>query len=296
MTALADAKRRLAEEAETIEAQLRGALSRQAGSAPRLDEAIAYSLLGGGKRLRPALCLWIHDARRDSRDRAVWNAAVALEMIHTYSLIHDDLPSMDDDDLRRGQPSCHKRFDEATAILAGDALQSSAFERLAEIEDPELSQICVRLLARGAGRAGMAAGQQWDLDTTGQIAEEAELLRIHRLKTGSLLGTSIALGAACADMREDEIDRCERAGVELGIAFQMVDDVLDEEATAKQLGKSPGKDREQGKLTVLRFLDAEQALLEAEEHLRRCEDELRGLELWSPEVQALCGLLVHRDR
>lgn len=296
MTTADTVKRRLVEEAATIEARLRGALSRSEGASPKLDEAIAYSLLGGGKRLRPALCLWLYDARCENRQGAVWNAAVALEMMHSYSLIHDDLPAMDDDDLRRGQASCHRRFDEATAILAGDALQAAAFELLAEIEDASLARECVRRLARGAGRAGMAAGQEWDLEATGRPGGEEELLRIHRLKTGALLGASMALGAACAGLQGADLDLCEEAGVDLGVAFQMVDDVLDEQASAQELGKSPGKDREQGKLTVLSLLSPTDALERADEYLIACERRLRSLQLWSPEVEALCGLLVHRER
>jgi geranylgeranyl pyrophosphate synthase len=287
---------RLKREAAAVHERLRAHLAALVGVAPRLDEAVAYSLLAGGKRLRPILCLWVHDAEGGARGESVWRCALALEMLHTYSLIHDDLPAMDDDDLRRGQPSCHRRFDEATAILAGDALQTEAFELLGAIEPAELAAICVLRLARAAGRRGMAAGQQWDLEGVGPTPDRPGLERIHRLKTGALLGAAVSLGAACAGRRGADLERAEAAGVELGIAFQMVDDVLDETAPAEVLGKSPGKDAVQGKVTATRVFGAEAALAEAEDRRAGAESTLRQMGLWSRDVARLCEILVHRDR
>ncbi len=284
-------------DAEELARRAAQALLARSGAAPRLLEAMEYSLMGGGKRLRPLLALWVHDAagRSAQRTPAVWNAAIALEMMHTYSLIHDDLPAMDDDDLRRGQLSCHRSFDEATAILAGDALQTLAFEILAEIAPATLAAACVLRLARSAGIQGMASGQEWDLMAAAQSGQP-EVETIHRLKTGALIGASFALGALCAEADPAVVDGAEEAGVRLGIAFQIVDDILDETATAQELGKSPGKDQKQGKLTILRAHGKEKSEELAREYLVRSKSQLQELSLWSPELSWLCDSLVHRGR
>jgi geranylgeranyl pyrophosphate synthase len=284
-------------DAEELTRRAGQALRQRSNAAPRLVEAMEYSLMGGGKRLRPLLALWVYDAASSSapRSAAIWNAAIALEMLHTYSLIHDDLPAMDDDDLRRGQLSCHRSFDEATAILAGDALQTLAFEILAEMTPPELAAACVMRLARSAGLEGMASGQQWDL----MAAEQPgcpEVETIHRLKTGALIGASFALGALCAEAEPAVVDGAEEAGVRLGIAFQIVDDILDETATAQELGKSPGKDQKQGKLTILRAHGRKKSEQLAHELLTDSTREMKNLSLDSPELNWLCDSLVHRGR
>ncbi len=325
MSAESELDRLLRAEAEEVDRRLDEHFQGHPGPSPRLEEAMRYSLLAGGKRLRPVLCLWTSDSLGSSRTDAVWNAALALEMLHTYSLIHDDLPAMDDDDLRRGRPSCHRRFDEATAILAGDALQTEAFSLLAQIDDAALARRCILRLSGAAGRFGMAGGQQWDLDHTGGPPAEAaprvdspargeipslradsgkesapaleeRLTRIHRLKTGALIGASFALGAACAGADPAAIDRIEEAGRLLGIAFQIVDDLLDESARSEDLGKTVGKDRQQGKLTAPVVLGADESRRRAARLHEEASSVLEELGASSRRLEALCRRLVDRER
>ncbi|MBI2901517.1 MAG: polyprenyl synthetase family protein [Planctomycetes bacterium] len=217
-----------------------------------------YSLLDGGKRLRPILAIRTCEAFGGAEAEAM-PAACALEMIHTYSLIHDDLPAMDDDDFRRGKPSCHKAFDEATAILAGDALQAAAFEVLARRgSDPRL----VLELAAAAGAAGMCGGQQLDLATGADVRE------IHRRKTGALLTAAVRMGAIAAGAPDRALARVTRYGRAVGLAFQIVDDILDVSGSARDLGKTPGKDARQGKKTFPALYGMEGSRLRAEACVR----------------------------
>jgi geranylgeranyl pyrophosphate synthase len=292
---------RIRTDAAEVEARLRERLRAHPLAAARLDEAVRYSLLGGGKRLRPILCLWTHDALRKDRGTAVWAAALALEMLHTYSLIHDDLPAMDDDDLRRGQPSSHVQFDEATAILAGDALQAEAFLVLAELP-PSPGLALTALLAEAAGGRGMVAGQQLDLETADPRASSSAeppsdlVERIHRLKTGRLLGAAVAMGVVSAGATGSIVEQAQGAGEELGLAFQIADDVLDETASGDRLGKSPGKDRAQGKRTAVSVLGVTAARSAAEEHLEQALRRLRACGIASPPLDELATFLVRRDR
>jgi geranylgeranyl diphosphate synthase type II len=199
-----------------------------------------YSLFSRCKRLRPQLAIEVCRAF-GGRLRDVLPAACALEMIHTYSLIHDDLPAMDDDDFRRGKPSNHKAFDEATAILAGDALQAAAFETIAKRSPPKVAAALVRELASAAGAAGMVGGQQLDL------ALRADVREIHLRKTAALITAAARMGAIAAGARD--LRAITRYGRSLGLAFQIVDDILDLSGTARELGKTPGKDARQGKKT-----------------------------------------------
>lgn len=208
-----------------------------------------YSLLGAGKRLRPVLCLMACEALGGDKSRAL-HSAMALEMVHCYSLIHDDLPAMDDDDLRRGMPTCHIQFDEATAILAGDALQAFAFETLIESPWPaeSIAKGCL-LLAQAAGAEGMVAGQMDDLWAEKTGGDGRLLESIHARKTGAILRASVLLGALAADATPDEMETMREFGNALGIAFQIADDLLDVESTSEKTGKRTGKDQERGKLT-----------------------------------------------
>ncbi|RKZ11861.1 hypothetical protein DRQ32_05000, partial [bacterium] len=232
-------------------------------SASRLVEAMRYSLQAGGKRLRPVLCAWTCAAVAGEVNASARAAAVALEMLHTYSLIHDDLPAMDDDDVRRGRPSCHRAFDEATAILAGDALQTAAFATLAELDDAAAARDLARWLARASGIGGMACGQQLDLDGTGVDADPVAVEHTHRLKTGALLAASLCMGARAGGMAQQELEPLYAAGQELGVAFQITDDVLDRTADPVRLGKSVGKDLRQGKQTALAASSVEHAMATA---------------------------------
>lgn len=219
-----------------------------------LREAITYSLLAPGKRLRPQLVLMANQVCGGQVDSAL-PAAVAVEMIHAYSLVHDDLPAMDDDDLRRGRPTCHKKFDEATAILVGDALQARAFEVLAnEIAPPAVAARCCAELAAAAGASALVGGQADDLSSQffqardeQHAVEQLEL--IHRRKTGALFRVSLRLGALVAGADETQLAALDAYGQNLGLAFQVTDDLLDVSGSESDVGKRLGKDNERGKTT-----------------------------------------------
>ncbi|HET9218774.1 MAG TPA: farnesyl diphosphate synthase [Terriglobia bacterium] len=220
-------------------------------SPTELHRAMRYSVLAGGKRLRPALCVASYSLYHQDY-RAILPVASALELAHTYSLIHDDLPSMDNDDFRRGRPSCHKKFGEALAILAGDALLTLTFETIAScsyFEATRLNQAIVRLSSALGTRDGMIAGQVLDLAAEGQVLNAAELEAIHRSKTGALLSTSVWIGAWLAGATPSELDVLLRFGQKIGLAFQIVDDVLDVTESRETLGKTAGKDQVRGKAT-----------------------------------------------
>lgn len=233
----------------------------------RLHRAIRWSMFGGGKRFRPALVMATGEAFGAARAQLL-ETACAFEMIHTYSLIHDDLPSMDDDDLRRGQPTCHVQFDEATAILAGDALQALAFQTIAE-DQRLLSEIRVRVvaeLARGAGTpAGMVSGQARDLAAESQTIDANALEQIHLEKTGALICAAARCGAIIGGAGNDEIAAITAYATNLGLLFQITDDLLDVTATAGAMGKTPGKDARSRKATypAIHGLEATRAKIDA---------------------------------
>ena len=208
-----------------------------------------WSVQGGGKRLRPALVL-LGAKAAGGEEESVLGIACAAEFLHTYSLIHDDLPAMDDDDLRRGRASCHRKFDEATAILAGDALNTRAFGLVAETA-PDRSRVADLIIefARATGTAGMVGGQVADLEGEGTVADEARVRSIHERKTAALLAASLRMGAIAVGAPTSLVDDLGSYGQRVGLAFQIVDDVLDETSTAEQLGKTPGKDRRGSKMT-----------------------------------------------
>ena len=238
-------------------ARMEDALSRRLpppGRLPqRLHEAMRYSVLGGGKRVRPILLLATARALGLAEEQ-VEAAACALELVHVYSLVHDDLPAMDDDDLRRGRPTCHKAFDEATALLVGDALQSLAFELLARDPGlPDAPAVRVRLvglLAEAIGSLGMAGGQAIDLESEGRSLSIEQVEQLHSLKTGALIRASVMMGAACVPALDARLERA-LAGfaAPIGLAFQIQDDLLDELSDTATLGKVAGADRERGKST-----------------------------------------------
>jgi farnesyl diphosphate synthase len=227
-----------------------------------LHAAMRYVTLGGGKRVRPMLAFAAGEAT-GAEPEAVESVACAVELIHVYSLTHDDLPCMDDDALRRGKPTCHVRYGEATALLAGDALQSLAFECLSQDDStvsPATRIEMLALLARAAGSRGMCGGQAVDLAGTGRSLDLAELEFMHIHKTGALIRAAVMLGALCGrPMREAERDGLERYAKCVGLAFQVMDDVLDSEADTATLGKTAGKDAAQGKATYLTLMSAREA-------------------------------------
>jgi len=260
--ALADA---MAEAARLVEAQLDALLPVPQAPEARLIEAMRYAVLGGGKRMRAFLVMQTAQLFSVNHTCAA-RVAAAVEMLHAYSLVHDDLPAMDDDDLRRGRPSCHKAFDEATAILAGDALQTRAFEVLAEEDthaDPEARCELVTAFAYAAGARGMVGGQMIDMLAEGKSLSGPEITRLQALKTGRLIQFSAEAGAILGRAPQAQRHFIAAYGRELGGAFQIYDDVLDEAGSAHELGKTAGKDAAQGKATMVSILGLERARAQA---------------------------------
>ena len=222
----------------------------------RLHAAMRYSVLDGGKRVRPLLAFAAGELA-DSEVAAVNYVAAAVELIHAYSLVHDDMPCMDNDVLRRGKATCHVEYDEATALLVGDALQSLAFQLLSEnslCNDVAKQLQMVKLLAVASGSRGMAGGQAIDLDSVGKQVSLPELEQMHIRKTGALIRASILLGAYCGNLEQAQLDKLDRYGKCIGLAFQVVDDVLDCEADTATLGKTAGKDEDNDKPTYVTLL------------------------------------------
>jgi geranylgeranyl diphosphate synthase type II len=256
-----------------------------------------YSVQAGGKRLRPVLAVLAAEACGAERAAAL-PAACALEFVHTYSLIHDDLPAMDDDDLRRGRPTCHKAFDEATAILAGDGLLTLAFEVIARhVEPPAAALECVRALAEGAGPAGMVGGQMADLEAEGRADATVEALEaIHRRKTGALLRAALKMGAAIADASPRTVQALETYGAAVGLAFQIVDDLLDVGGDEVKLGKRVQKDSEHGKWTYPALLGIEPSRARARALAEQAVAALEPLGTRARWLEALAWELLDRDR
>jgi geranylgeranyl pyrophosphate synthase len=245
-----DFKTELTARAAEVNSTLTSLIDAQKALSPQLSEAIRYCLNAGGKRIRAAVLLWCSQALGGQPNKAAQIAAAAIEMVHTYSLIHDDLPAMDDDGVRRGQPSCHKRFDEATAILTGDAILTLAFEVLAsEIDDSKIAVELIKTLARAAGAEGMVAGQMADLQNAGSKASLETLMYIHTNKTAKMFEAAAAMGAIAAGEEKLHTDRLAGYGLKIGLAFQIADDILDLSATSEELGKTAGKDSKQEKIT-----------------------------------------------
>lgn len=263
-----------------------------ADSPAELGDAMRYAVLDGGKRLRPLLVLAAAEAVQGHPDAAL-RAGCAVELIHAYSLVHDDMPCMDNDILRRGKPTVHVRYGEATALLAGDALQALAFELLAPegagIPDRTQAALC-RLLAQAAGHAGMAGGQAIDLAAVGQSLTEGELRHMHRLKTGALLQASVMMGAACGEPSAQAMAGLRTYGAALGLAFQVVDDILDVTADSATLGKTAGKDAAQDKPTYVSLLGLERARAYARELLEQARSALATTGL--ADTRALLALAV----
>ena len=232
------------------------------GSEPRrLHQAMAYSVTAGGKRVRPLLAYGAGDAL-ELPESLVDPIAAALEFIHAYSLIHDDLPAMDDDDMRRGKPTCHIAFGEATAILAGDALQALAFEILSEVDHDGRGTLLVSALARACGSRGMAGGQAIDLQAVGTDLDLDGLKRMHALKTGALISAAVTMPGLLGNAAPDQLDALKRYGEQVGLAFQIKDDILDVEGETELIGKRQGSDQALNKPTfpALLGLDESRAL------------------------------------
>ena len=259
-------KSALADAAERTDVFLRDYLASLPDSPPKQAESIAYSLFGPGKRIRPALVILSCNALGGTVDAALPPAA-AIEMIHCFSLIHDDLPAMDNDDLRRGRPTVHRQFDEATALLAGDALLTHAFALLAENYPDKLAAALVRELADAAGSRRLIGGQMEDLlaeKKTDTTTEELEF--IHLNKTAAMIEAALVMGGLIGGANEGSIAALRRAGRHLGLAFQIIDDILDATADTATLGKTAGKDAKAGKATFVRLHGLEKSRQLAEEH------------------------------
>jgi geranylgeranyl pyrophosphate synthase len=255
---------------DRFQVSLKSFLDQELAAAPlRLADAVRYSVMAPGKRLRPILAIWANQAVGGDFSEAL-PAAIAVELIHAYSLIHDDLPAMDDDDLRRGRPTCHIQFDEATAILAGDALQPLAFSSLASgIRDPQRSREAIQKLAWAAGPTALVGGQMEDLRAEREGGDGAHLESIHARKTGAMIECSVALGGIVSGATSDEIRRLEAYGKSLGLAFQIIDDLLDIQGNTAELGKTVGKDSQQDKLTYPRIYGMEASRAAARDYTER---------------------------
>jgi geranylgeranyl diphosphate synthase, type II len=273
-------------------------LKRYPDAPSRLMEAVEYSLLAGGKRLRPALILECWRAcgpAKSSPAPAALAAAAAMELIHTFSLVHDDLPAMDDDDLRRGRPTNHKVFGEAVAILAGDAMVTMAFEVLADDAPAELVPALVRELAGASGPSGMIGGQVIDIDSKSPPASLQELQRLHRMKTGALLTASCRLGAIAASAPPATLAALDRFGRHLGLAFQIVDDLLDQTSTAEQLGKATQKDAAKGKVTYPMLIGLDSSRQEADRNLAAAIEAIKPLGPEADGLRVLAHFVVERQ-
>jgi geranylgeranyl pyrophosphate synthase len=269
--------------------QAPGAAEDSCPQLPLLNEASSYAIHPVGKLVRPTLCYAAASAIGDHPSRALDYIACAMELLHTYSLIHDDLPAMDDDDLRRGKSSLHKAYDEATAILVGDGLQARAFELITQAPQIDAQQKVAMLgvLAGAAGFRGMVGGQFIDIQVTGTDLQLGELQAMHALKTGALIRASLAIGGIAAGATKDQLAALELYGTHIGLAFQVVDDILDVEGDTQTLGKTRGKDSEADKPTYVKLLGLEGAKAEARqllaaalaalENFGDCADHLRDL-------------------
>ncbi len=257
-----------------------------------LGDAMRYAVLDGGKRLRPLLVLAANEAVQGN-DEAALRAACAVELIHAYSLVHDDMPCMDNDVLRRGKPTVHVKFGQAQALLAGDALQALAFELLVPGGDavpPQVQATLCRMLANAAGHAGMAGGQAIDLASVGRPLTEDELREMHRRKTGALLQGSVMMGAACGETTLSGRSALQAYGSAVGLAFQVVDDILDVTADSATLGKTAGKDADQNKPTYVSLLGLDRSRVYARELLGEALASLAASGL--TDTRALHGLAI----
>ena len=281
---------------DEVHAALQVAVAPHGDCPPRLQEAMAYSLLAGGKRLRPVLVLLACEACGGDR-RSAMPAACALEMVHTYSLIHDDLPAMDDDDLRRGRPTNHVVYGEALAILAGDGLLTLAFELLArDVHPPQAAAACCVDLARAAGMIGMVGGQVADLEAEHRTDLTLDQLeQVHRRKTGCLLSCALTMGARIAGADQETRDALAEYGRCLGLAFQITDDLLDIAGDLKIMGKAVQKDAAHGKLTYPSLLGVDASREHARRQIEQACRSLSRLGSRAQALEALAHFVLERD-
>ena len=267
-----------------------------------LREPVLYVVREGGKRIRPALTFAAAEAvglkDEDIRQKALDHIACAIELLHSYSSVHDDLPSMDNDDLRRGKPTLHKAYSDATAILVGDGLQARAFELIASAENLSSDQ-CLkisRFVSKAVGLRGMVGGQFLDIEATGQKLTSQELKSMHSLKTGALLTASVVAGGLTVSASQKELACLEKFGNHIGLAFQVTDDILDVEGTSKALGKTPGKDAKENKSTYVNLLGIEKAKNVALESLEEALIALNIFEGSAESLRKIAQLIVKRKK
>jgi geranylgeranyl diphosphate synthase type II len=289
----------LAENTKRIDAAL-GAILESTEKPDRLLEAMTYSLMAGGKRFRSVLCVAAAESVGGSL-AGVLPAACALEMIHTYSLIHDDLPAMDDDDLRRGQPTCHIAFDEATAILAGDALLTLAFQTLSSIETTNEQQAAkwlrvIQLISHAAGYCGMIQGQMLDMDSEGSQLTLDALKSMHRLKTGALIEVSLRCGAELAGANLNQIQMLESYARQIGLAFQVTDDILNVEGDPAIMGKAVGTDKLRQKSTYPSLLGLAKSKIYARELIENALKALEPFDQKAEPLRAIARYIVERRK
>jgi len=286
----------LSHHSERVESALDSLLDSAQTTPNRLHEAMRYAAQGGGKRIRPLL-VYAAGSLGDAKGQALDAAAVAIECIHAYSLVHDDLPCMDDDDLRRGRPTVHKAFDEATALLVGDALQTRAFEILANAQcdvEVRLHMICV--LAAATGSRGMAGGQAIDLESVGKKLDLGGLKQMHAMKTGALLSCAVELGGIAAHLNTVQMAQLQKYSTALGLAFQIVDDVLDATADSQTLGKTAGKDAAANKPTYVTLMGLDYAQQQAKELQETAISSLTDFGSKAEALKDLALLVVNRAK
>lgn len=279
-----------------VEVELNSLLPPSGAAPEKVHQAIRWSVFAGGKRFRPALLLAIGQAF-GAQIKQLIRTACAFEMIHTYSLIHDDLPAMDDDELRRGRPTCHVRFDEATAILAGDALQTLAFQSIADDDrlDPQTRITLISELARAAATPdGMVAGQALDMEAEARQTNASELEEIHRLKTGALIVGAARCGAIIGAADNHELDAVTAYGAHLGLLFQITDDLLDITASAEELGKTPGKDVQSSKATYPALYGIDESREKAVKAHRAACAALEQLDRPTDVLHRIVDFILHR--
>jgi farnesyl diphosphate synthase/geranylgeranyl diphosphate synthase type II len=265
----------------------------------RIAAASSDALTNGGKRIRAILLYSAHDAIQPSSDaEGLDNVACSIELIHSYSLVHDDLPAMDDDDLRRGQPSCHKAYDEPTAILVGDGLQARAFELIADASGfNDFQRIAmIKALAKASGLQGMVGGQAIDITSVGASLSLEQLQTMHSLKTGALIRAALAMGGIAGNASNGQLTALDDYGSKIGLAFQVVDDILDVEGNTATLGKTQGKDDDANKPTYVKLMGLEGAKDEAQRLLEEALTALNGFGESADNLRDLARYIVERDR
>lgn len=282
---------------KTVDAELDRVLPKTSLTPSLIHESMRYSIFAGGKRIRPILCLMTAEMLSGNTTKVALTQACAIEMVHTYSLIHDDLPAMDNDDLRRGKPTNHKKFDEATAILAGDALLTFAFELLAtDIQNPNIAINSIKCLSQAIGTKGMIGGQVMDMQGEKNKSPTIDdVNQIHQRKTGALLQASMVLGAIATEAENKTVNIIQEVGAKLGCAFQIADDILDLESSPEKLGKSVKKDIKVNKITYPRILGIEKSKQKAKDLIGEVHHLLLPFGEKADSLKSLATYIIDRN-